>query len=448
MGGVSRSVDTVPARVLTLAGLLGLGAMAALLTAAPPAYRAIVDALSFGALPMPFIDSVYVLAQAECWQRGVDVYAVNPCDPLGRLHDYSPLWLRIPGLVTTDPMIVATGVGQAMAFLVSLSALPRMRRGTLLVMVAALASPATMFALERGNPDLSMFVLAVLAVVLARRRPFAAGVVILLAALLKFYPLVLLVLLLRVRIRRAVTIVAGVTTAFGLFVVLNWSEILRMLPNVPRPSSFVDAFGAVRLVAGLGALVGTPAGVAAVVTPVLLLVAGGLAVRLAISMPFALAFRALSEREQMFLVAGSAFMAGCFLVGSSTAYREIHLLLALPGLMTMIRKEGTDGLRPALLAVRVGLMLLWMMPLERVFYGTFGYLSPDSVSLPSLAFWLFWALAWWGLMIVLGAAVLRYALDGPLGQACLERMRWVGRLAVAGAVGRGSGGARTPGPLR
>ena len=445
MGGVNASSDAVPARVLTMVGLLGLSAMAALLIKAPSVYRAIVDGMSFGALPMPFIDSVYILAQAECWRRGVDVYAFNPCDPLGRLQDYSPLWLRIPGFVTTVPMIVAVGVGQAMVFLLSLSALPKMRRETLLVMVAALASPVTVFALERGNPDLSMFVLAVLAAVLAPRRPFAAGAVILLAGLLKFYPLVLLILLLRAR--RAVTLIAWVTAAFGIFVLLNWGEILRMLPNVPRPSSFIDAFGAVQVTAGLGELFGAPTGVVGVVTPVLLLAAGGLAVRLSMSMPFALAFRALSEREQVLLVAGSASMAGCFLVGNSTAYREIHLLLALPGLTAMNEKGGTGGLRPVLLAVGVGLGLLWVLPLGRLVYGTFGYLGPHLVSPPSLAFWLLREWAWWGLMVVLGAAVLRYAMDSPLVQACLGRMRRTERFAIAGATSRGPRRANTPGPL-
>src|ERR1700761_7754635 len=49
----------------------------------------------------PFLDTDTILSAVRCRQAGVDVYATNPCDPLGRVYDYSPLWLVIayvPGL--------------------------------------------------------------------------------------------------------------------------------------------------------------------------------------------------------------------------------------------------------------------------------------------------------------------------------------------------------------
>jgi hypothetical protein len=77
--------------------------------------------------------------------------------------DYSPLWLRLWFIPTGKAGVVWTGIGLNVAFLLSLGFLPRPRRGfEFAVSLLAVFSAATIFALERGNIDLPMVVLAIL----------------------------------------------------------------------------------------------------------------------------------------------------------------------------------------------------------------------------------------------------------------------------------------------
>ena len=78
--------------LLVLAGLAAVAALVALDEAAYLRLR-----LALGPKPFaPFLDLHAVMSAIECHHRGIDVYATNPCDTLGRPHIYSPLWLRLP----------------------------------------------------------------------------------------------------------------------------------------------------------------------------------------------------------------------------------------------------------------------------------------------------------------------------------------------------------------
>ena len=150
-----------------------------------------VEAFSF-----PFLDTHAILAAAQCGRQGIEVYLSNPCDVLGRPHAYSPLWLAIlPGSLGTS----ATGwVGASLdlAFLLSLTVVLRPRTaGELFILGAAAVSPTTVYAVERANNDLAVFLLVVCgAIVFTAPRPFrlfSYGLFVA-AGLLKYYPLVLL----------------------------------------------------------------------------------------------------------------------------------------------------------------------------------------------------------------------------------------------------------------
>ena len=106
-----------------------------------------------------------VTAAVECHRLGFDVYVQNPCDVFGRVHGYSPVWLWLAVLPITTAWDNALGLGLVLLFLVALAFLPAGRdwRQTMLITLGAVSS-ATMFALERANVDLLMFVMAMLAV--------------------------------------------------------------------------------------------------------------------------------------------------------------------------------------------------------------------------------------------------------------------------------------------
>src|SRR5690349_5582908 len=132
------------------------------LSGAHSAYFGALSVLGVEPFSFPFLDAHAVLAAAECGRQGINVYLLNPCDALGRPHGYSPLWLVIiPSSVGTR----GTGwVGATIDLLFLLSLLLVLRPHTareLFFLGAAAASPMTVYALERANNDIVVFLLVI-----------------------------------------------------------------------------------------------------------------------------------------------------------------------------------------------------------------------------------------------------------------------------------------------
>ncbi len=235
--------------ILPLLGLAGLTVFVALHTWAPDTYTKVLTAIMIRPVTsQPFIDLEYLFTTATCWQQGFDVYVVDPCDSLGRPESYSPLWLRAPMVFADRPWSVWYGVALAGVFFLSLAALPTGRRWRdVAILGAAVFSGATIYGVERGNIDLLIFMMALAGGLCAARSAGLrlAGYGMLLAAgLLKFYPIVGLVMALRERIVRFL-IIGGVATAVVLAFVLAFrDELVKTLRNVPKSSYFGDNIAA------------------------------------------------------------------------------------------------------------------------------------------------------------------------------------------------------------
>ena len=208
-----------------------------------------------GVFPYPFLDWIFVPAQIDCWRQGVDVYVATACDPLNRPMSYSPLWLRLTFIPTGKAAVAWTGFGLDVLFIAMLGFLPRPRRRPRFRDHGARGfSSATILALERANADLLSFAVAVFAGMCLERR-LAARVIgygaILLAGLLKFYPLVMLILLARERVARCIALGLAAAALLGGLAFAYRNELARMLPNVPHWNYFEpDIWGAMRLPGG------------------------------------------------------------------------------------------------------------------------------------------------------------------------------------------------------
>ncbi len=240
-------------RLLTpVAALLLLAALAGLWRWGPhPLYFDILKRFGFAPFRFPFLDIHAILAAAQCQRLGIDVYLSNPCDALGRVHVYSPLWLALVPSFLGTAQTTPVGLGLDVLFILSLWVVIRPERsGEALLMAAAALSPMTVYALERANCDLAIFLLIVAGCALDRApRPWRLGcyALFLLAGLLKYYPLVLLVLLARERRRDALIgtvlamLIAGGLAGLGL------TDLARALANIPALSYFADSFSALNL---------------------------------------------------------------------------------------------------------------------------------------------------------------------------------------------------------
>ena len=305
---------TIPVGVLSLYGIMaGLW-----LSSSRALYFDALRLLGVEPFSFPFLDAHAVLAAAECSWRGMDVYLSNPCDTLGRPHAYSPLWLAI---VPAHLGVGATwwvGASLGVLFIPSWPLVLRPRGPKeLLILGSAAISPMTVYALERANNDLVVFLLVVCGgIMLTAPRalrlfaygPFVAG------GLLKYYPFVLLVLVAR-ESRRDVLVVATATGfALGILGVVFGADLRTALANIPTASSyFTDAFSARNLPLGFAEALGDGISHTFIAVPLLTALTGLAIARMLRTMRLIGRERLdWTAREAQFLVIGGLLITACF----------------------------------------------------------------------------------------------------------------------------------------
>jgi hypothetical protein len=388
----------VAAAIVLLAGLLyGFGYH--------EQYYALAEA--WGALPFrtPFLDMHGVTSAIECHRLGYDVYVQNPCDVFHRPHAYSPLWLWLAVLPITTAWDNVLGLGLVVLFLVALAFLPPGRDWRLITL--ATISSTTMFAMERANVDLLMFVMAMLAV----RLRFAGYAVALLAGMLKFYPIVLLVTAVRERIVICLAIWVVTFSVVALWFALGSVDILRAIANIDSNPPFDDnLFGAYNLPFGIAAMVGLQhAG--AVLEVLFLVVMAGVATALARRNRI----DELTEAEATHLLIGSALLVICFVLAQNVAYRAIYFLFVLPALLASWRG-----------AAWLVVLLMWNSGLRGAINGVATRLgistAPDGLLHSGI--WLFREVAWWAVITLLTTLLLRLVWESRAAQELVRHITY------------------------
>lgn len=392
------------AMVAAMAGLYAFGGDAYL------AWRAAAGLKPFA----PFLDLHGVMAAIECWHRGVDVYAANPCDLLGRPHVYSPLWLRLPPLFGRAELTGLFGMAMALAFIAALPVLPAAEGawGTAALLLAV-ASPDTVFALERANVDVLIFAAVALAVPLLAgglgARVAAYGVF-LAVGLLKFYPLVLLGLVVREQPRVALALGVTAVALAALALAPLADEVQRSLVHILPLPAFSGTFGARNLAQGVAVL--APQGPLLAWLMQVAVAAGAMAagLRLAGDGAVAAALAALPRRHADLLLVGALLFLGCFLAGESVEYRAVFLLLAMPALLHL---AGGAALPWVFAATAWALVWLMWDPLVR---RVAAWLAPSEGAIPALPGVALWALRevlWWAVAAVLAGLAVRLLRHAP-----------------------------------
>jgi hypothetical protein len=151
-----------------------------------------------------------------------------------------------------------------------------------------------------------------------------------------------------------------------------------------------------------------------------LLASGFVAARVAGDAKFAGVMDALGSRQRECLIVGALLFCGCFVAGTSIAYRDVLLLFAIPALLPL---QYEAGLSPFVRGTAwVAIALMWSLFPSNMVDRAFGGLTDDGGAIPTFAFWLAREIAWWWLFIVLSAALLYVAgLVTPLVAVPAER---------------------------
>jgi Glycosyltransferase family 87 len=368
--------------------------------------------------PFPFFDTHAVLAAAECQQRGVDVYVVNPCDAWGRLHVYSPLWLTlIPGAIGTP---ATPWVGAALDLLVIL-ALPFLLRprttNELAIFAAAALSPVMLYALERANNDLVVFLLVLAAALLqtaaTRGWRFCSYGVLIGAALLKYYPAVLLVLAGRER-RRDAVLIAFVSVAAAALFAYAYAEVLgRALANIPHLPYFTASFSAKNLPFGLAVEMFRLPAIAALVIYAAMCAVALVWLRRAAAALDAADLDWASDDARLAAI-GAIVIVGCFFAGQNDYYRCVFFLFTLPALTRWRRQTTPAGSAVHQLLTRLLTAIVFLMWSEFFHRAPIGLFGDRAGFYPAMLFWLLREFVWWWVIAGLGAIALGFVRRLPV----------------------------------
>ncbi len=422
----------------SLAGLLLYLLFVALWRAAPHAYAALLWAAdAMPQLPMPFNDLGAVLQADACWRHGVNVYAPSPCMH-GGVYNYSPFLLHLARVAPSSRALMRGGVALGVVFLIALSALPAPRtRAELALRLISTCSGSVIFALERANIDVAMFLLTLLGISLLRARSWVSLLgyaVFAFAAACKFYPAVLLALAARERRVRLLSVAVCVICLGLLYLLVFAHGTLTAIDILPVGLPFAGIFGAMDIPFGLVLLhsmrewtlqpdaaqylaaMAHPGAIPIIKLAQWALILAGLAAGIKTAPRYAYCLDQLDEARRLPLLGGALVMVFCFYATQNIPYRAIFFLLTLPGLAAMAA-TAQGRTRRIILSISYGIgFLLWQDALRNLVATIARWLLPPRmVFYPEFIFWLsFECLWWWVIVQFTGVLVcfLRAAMDG------------------------------------
>jgi hypothetical protein len=283
------------------------------------------------------------------------------------------------------------------------------------------------FALERANLDIGIFLLVLLGVflLLADRRAVLLGyAMFLLAAACKFYPVALLALLGREGHRLVLWGVAIAAVAGVFFLIFFGHSVAVAISILPVGLPFRGIFGAADIPFGLVLLRFMPvwtlfpdapeyfAGIYhANAIPLIgigtrILTVCGLVAGIKTAPVYADALARLDEKRRVLLLASAMVMVFCFYLAQNIPYRAIFLLLALPGIWAMVLPRGSAGRIPVFMLYALPLLLWEDCFRNAITTASAALLPPGAAFFPEFAFWLICECIWWWMIIQLTAIAI------------------------------------------
>jgi hypothetical protein len=362
----------------------------------------------------PFLDTDTVLSAVRCLRQDVDAYVFNPCDPQLRVFTYSPLWMAMTVMPVTEAWVPWVGLSWVVLFLGSLFLLPAARgREAQVIMIASTASSASVYAMERGNNDLVIFALVSLAAVLTIRRLALRRVgygLVLLAGLLKYYPLGAMAIALREKPRRFLVITAVSIAVTALAALATWSDLVRVLRSIPIGQFYTDMFGSKSVGLTMVELFGAPRWVDPLVRLALSLAALALGLRIGLGQRLHADLARLTPRERSFLLVGALMCCSCYFSAQNIGYRAINLILVMPALTALIAVTSRPIYR---WITGAALALLWTGAWRMVWEDGLMASTGQFDALRYVALFVR-DLLWWAVIPALLGAVVALLRDAPL----------------------------------
>lgn len=317
-----------------------------------------------------FADMQTITGGWQSQQENYDPLVENPYDPWQRPMNYPRIWLKLPLLGLRPNHLLVMGICLAVAFYISAFGFVGRPSGPQsLVYGLAMCSPVATLAVERANNDLSGFVLITLGLMLVRHwkalRP-TLYVMILLAALLKLFPIAGIVSAIREKPKWAFITFSAVGLTFGAYIFFTYDDLRLIYQALPK--SFACSYGSMVFFKFIHVCL-QPLGLG---LPTVLL--GWLSAIACIGLVFLLARKSpgaaaatwsKSEYLDSFRI-GTAIYAGTFIIGHNFDYRLVFLILTLPQLIRWSQDRRRFGVLPSLLLTSVMAALWFLFVYKRV----------------------------------------------------------------------------------
>ena len=319
-------------------------------------------------LPLPFADFRTITSGVEFYGQGGNPYRDGSYDFMGRAFNYPPIWLKLSflGLPHEDVRFVYL----VLASLFSLGLGMLFWRNTTkawYLYIPFLYSPPVILALERCNTDLLIFFIIVAAVLLSQGanssfKNWIAGAFILVASMLKVFPVFGLVCFLRTSWKRSLILIIPI----GLLSLAYFFSIRPILTfiQVNTPYSQYLSFG-IKVIPHYMAKNYSQA----LATSIFIL--AWLAVGIILYRGYRSGRNQLSITDEdaydvrLFRVGGVLFITA-YLLGNSFDYRLIFLLLTLPLVFRLFREDRPNRRMCLSYLILLGIVL-WLNDLSPIF---------------------------------------------------------------------------------
>ena len=285
----------------------------------------------------PFLDMKGRLAHIQGYMTGLDIYHVpNLLDPLGRINDKPSYTLLLGHL----------GLNLEHAVPLSIFFIFLMVFGTLLLIkprnwyhvIAAylvICSPSVLFAVERGNDDIVIFVfLLIVPLFLSKNTSWGNLVAFCLISIVgpaKYYPFAAYILFAHPQRTNRQTFfwLTSSITYITVFILLTYKEILFLSSRIPQPN-YINSFGAKLLFELLGLKFPIPELLTFISIVIILLFLPVFSLHKHRILPN------ITKIEEYYFLLGSVILIFCFFVNSNSDYRLVFCLFLLPALFSWL----------------------------------------------------------------------------------------------------------------
>tara|TARA_Y100001968_G_scaffold148302_1_gene135652 strand:+ start:36 stop:1343 length:1308 start_codon:yes stop_codon:yes gene_type:complete len=302
----------------------------------------------------PFLDLKGRLSHIEAHRMGINTYMEpNPIDPLRRVNNKPSisLMLSFSGIGLKDylwigSIVVGTFLLQAVSII--------RKSNVILILISSLCifSPNSLFAIERGNDDLIVFLISYflpyLIIVKKRASYFLAIAFVWLLGALKYYPFVLFSLLINKRLKyfrfNIYLIIVGIIVWIKLF----WNELLFLTNyyeggSLPLTPTSINAFKILDISLLIKNMPGYDLrmiyGNNIHFVFICLFLLSSTLVYFIINKEYFLLKNKLikiNQIDKLYFLIGSTMLVFCYLTSDNNSYRMIHSIFLLPLILKLI----------------------------------------------------------------------------------------------------------------